>query len=588
MSLFPALRSVPAAMLQARSSLVLTFPLALSLVCSQAHAQAAPDAGTLQREAEQAIRALPASPQPVPQPAPPMVETDKAARVTVQSFVIDGATLIAESELQALLADLRGQSLTLAELEQAAQRLAQHYRQRGWYVRVYLPVQDVTAGQLRLQVVEGRYGGVRREDAGGRADGAFVESMVTGGLAPGLPLPANALERGLLLANDLAGVRATGVLEAGEAPGTTRLLLRVEDTPFISGDIGANNHGIKSSGFAQVVGGVTLNNLSGWGDRLALRLLATERLHNVLLQYATPLGSDGWSVAVHASALDYRLGGDFLDLDAKGRATAAGLTLSYALVRSSENNLAFTLGAEQRRFEDKNLGETLRRRQIEVYSLGLRGDAVDSLGGGGLTRGDLQLSSGRLHLADVGGDPAADASGPRSAGGYTKLAMELSRLQRLPLAGWQVQATLSGQLADGNLSSAEQFTLGGAYGVRAYPGNEGVGDEGALFKLELQRELGSGWQAQLFYDAGYIRQHKRTWEGWRDGSDQPNAYRLSGAGLGLSWLQATPGRWLKGWRLSAAVAAPLGDNPGESADGRNNDGSRPSRARAWISAAAAF
>lgn len=584
MSLLPAPRPSPLGALPPRSSLA----VALALACSLAHAQAAPDAGTLQREAGQAIRALPAQPQPVPQPARPMGEADKAARVMVQSFVIDGATLIAEPELQALLADLRGQALTLAELEQAAQRLAQHYRERGWYVRVYLPVQDVTVGTVRLQVVEGRYGGVKREDAATRADGEFVERMVTGGLAPGLPLPANTLERGLLLANDLAGVRATGVLEAGDTPGSTRLLLRVEDTPFVSGDIGANNHGLKSSGIAQVVGGVALNNLSGRGDRVALRLLATERLHNVLLQYATPLGSAGWSVAAHVSALDYRLGGDFRELDAKGRATTAGLALGYALVRSSERNLALTLAAEQRRYEDESLGETVRRRRIDILSLGLRGDAVDDFGGGGLSRGDLQLSGGRLHLAEVGGDRAADAAGPHSAGGYTKLALELSRLQRLPLAGWQVEATLSGQLADGNLGSAEQFTLGGAYGVRAYPTNEGVGDEGALFKLELQRDLGSGWQAQLFYDAGYIRQHKRTWDGWREGSDQPNAYRLAGAGAGLSWLQATPGRWLKGWRVAAVVAAPLGDNPGESADGRNNDGSRPSRARAWVSVAAAF
>jgi len=588
MSLLSAPRPTPAAVLLPRTFSAFTLPLALSLACSLAHAQAAPDAGTLQREADQSIRSLPAQPQPVPPPARPMGEADKAARVTVQSFAIDGATLIAEPELQALLADLRGQALTLAELEQAAQRLAQHYRARGWYVRVYLPVQDVTAGQIRLQVVEGRYGGVQREDAGSRADGGFVQRMVTGDLAPGLPLPANTLERGLLLANDLAGVRATGVLEAGDTPGTTRLLLRVEDTPFVSGDIGANNHGLKSSGIAQLVGGLALNNLSGRGDRVALRLLATERLHNLLLQYTTPLGSDGWSMAVHTSALDYRLGGDFLDLDAEGRASSAGLALSYALLRSSERNLALTLGAEQRRYEDENLGETLRRRRLEIYSLGLRGDAVDSLGGGGLSRGEMQLSAGRLHLADVGGDPQADAAGPRSAGGYTKLTLDFSRLQRLPLAGWQIQASLSGQLADGNLGSAEQFTLGGAYGVRAYPTNEGVGDEGALFKFELQRELGSGWQAQLFYDAGYIRQHKHTWDGWRDGSDQPNAYRLAGAGAGLSWLQVTPGRWLKGWRLVAAVAAPLGDNPGESADGRNNDGSRPSRARAWISAAAAF
>lgn len=118
--------------------------------------------------------------------AKPMAEDAKALRVTVRSFVIDGASLIPVAELSAIQ-DLTGQSLTLAELEQAAQRIAQHYRQRGWYVRVYLPVQDVTGGEIRIQVLEGRYGGVQREDKGRRANGPFVEAAPP--LAPASPFP---------------------------------------------------------------------------------------------------------------------------------------------------------------------------------------------------------------------------------------------------------------------------------------------------------------------------------------------------------------------------------------------------------------
>lgn len=566
----------------ARLQYKIVLPLALSLATPLAHAQQPPGAGALQREAEQAIQPQRPQAQPARPTSRPMAEDRKATRVTALSFSIEGATLIAPAELNALLQDLSGQSLTLAELEQAAQRIAQHYRARGWYVRVYLPEQDVTSGHIRIRVIEGQYGGVRLDNKAQRANAPFVQALVTRDLDVGKPLSASALEQGLLLANDLAGIRATGVLEAGEQAGSTRLLLQVEDTPWLSGDIGANNQGVKATGTNQVVGGVALNNLSGYGDRLALRALAAENMQSALFQYSLPLGTTGWRLGAHVSELDYELGGRFKQLKAEGQAHAHGLNLSYAWLRRSDRNLSLSAAWEQRRYADDVLDAPLRRHQVEALTLGLNGDLNDNLGGGGVTWGGLHLTQGQLHIDAVAGDKAADAAGPRAAGNYTKLAFQLSRLQALGASGWQLQTGLSGQTADGNLGSSEQFTLGGPNGVRAYPVNEGPGDEGLLLKVELQRPLGGGWQAAAFYDTGRIRQHKETWAGWQCGCNQPNTYELSGAGLSLTWQR--PGDWL----LAASVAAPLGSNPGRSASGLNNDGSHAKETRFWLNLSKAF
>jgi hemolysin activation/secretion protein len=87
-----------------------------------------------------------------------------AIRVTVRRLVIEGATRIPVAELHSRIADLTGQSLTFAELEQAAQRIAAYYRERGWFVRVYLPQQDVTDGTIRIAIVEGHHEGSRLEN----------------------------------------------------------------------------------------------------------------------------------------------------------------------------------------------------------------------------------------------------------------------------------------------------------------------------------------------------------------------------------------------------------------------------------------
>lgn len=557
-------------------------PIALFLIYSSAIAQMPPDAGALQREAGRALeRQLPPARPDAPL-ARPMPDDAKAARVLVKSFSVEGAALIPTTELEGLLDDLRGQSLTLAELENAAQRVARHYRQRGWYVRVYLPVQDVTAGHLRLQVVEGRYGGARREQQGQRANGAYVEEVVTQDLHDGEPLPANVLERGLLLANDLAGIRTTGILEAGEVPGTSRLLLKIDDLPFLSADLGLSNQGVKSTGEWQLVGGVGLNNLGGRGDRLSLRTIAADHLNSLTMQYGLPLGAGGWSLALSGSVLDYRLGERFANLKAQGNATTAGAALNYAWLRQADRNLRISLGYEQRKYADDAMSAPLRRQNVGAWSLGVNGDFADALGGGANTWGALQLVSGRLRIGDAGGERAADAGGPQAAGSYDKVTFQWNRLQSLGTAGWLLQLGVNGQWADRNLASSERLSLGGPGGVRAYPVNEGSGDEGVLAKLELQRDLGLGWRGLLFYDYGRIRQHKREWAGWQGGSSQPNRYHLEGAGMGVSWAGAGD------WRFSATYASPIGSNPGAGSKGENSDGSASGSARLWLSLSAVF
>lgn len=550
---------------------------ALLLLSTAVQAQALPDAGSLQRETERSLQAPHSAPQPQAAPAvKPMAADAKAVRVTVQRIAIEGATLIPMAELEALVAPYLGQSLTLAELEHAAQQIAEHYRQRGWYARVYLPQQDVTGGTVRIQVLEGRYSGssVQSPHTGSRADADAVQATVTHRLQAGAPLSSADLERGLLIANDLPGIAASGTLQAGQSQGDTALALTVQDTPFITGDLGLSNHGLRSTGRAQASGGLALNNLSGSGDQLALRLLAAQDIRSALVRYSLPLGHSGLRLAAHASTLDYQLGGSYQALDAEGNAHTGGLSVSYPLIRQADRNLTLSAGYEHRRYNDDMHNLALRRHRINAMTLGLSGDLRDSLGGGGITWGGASLTGGHLNLNGVASDASQDAATAHTQGRYAKLAWNLARVQSLA-PSWQVQAGMSGQFANGNLASSERMTLGGPSQVRAYPVNEASGDQGVLLKLELQKELGQGWQAVAFYDAGRITQHKHRWEGWSP-NGQPNSYSLQGAGLGVNWRGS-------GWLLSASVAAPIGSNRGEDARGRNSDGSKSSSLRGWLS-----
>lgn len=539
-------------------------------------AQTPPDAGALQRETgREAPGRLPAAPLAVPAP---MKQAAKGATVTVRAFAIEGATLVPADELAALLADLVGQSLTLMDLERAAQRLAAHYRARGWLVRVYLPAQEIKDGVVRIAVVEGRLAGVKVENAGQRADAGLVERIVGKGLPSGEPIAAEALERGLLLANDLPGIQATGVLEPGDAIGETRLRLKVEDAPLAAGDIALANHGTRATGVEQLSAGLLVN--PGNGDQWSLRAVASRDLGLVRAGYALPLGSDGLRLGLNASELHYRLGGDFAALDASGNARTWGATLSYPLRRATTDNLGLAASVENRRYADDSLGSALRRKQVDALTLAVSGDRIDGLGGGGFSQYGASLVAGQLDLSGVAADLAADQAGPRAHGSYAKLAANAARLQRLP-AGFTFSAALSAQFAGKNLDSSEKFALGGPNGIRAYPVNEAAGDAGWLLNLELRRDLGDGWHALALLDAGEVRQHASEWAGWQGAAGAPNRYGLAGAGFGLGWNK--PGDIA----LQLTLATPLGGNPGQTAAGRNQDG-RARGTRGWLRLAKYF
>lgn len=542
------------------------------LMAAPALGQEPPNAGVLQRQLRQGV------PDVVPQrppavPALPEAAPEAGPRILVKGFVIEGATLVATGDLEALLKDRIGAEQSLRDLQRAAQIIADAYRKRGYFARAFLPAQNVDDGVVRIRVVEGRFGKIIREDGATRADGGFVEDVVGARLAPGEPYSLAALERGLLLANDLPGIRADGTLKAGTVAGTSDLGLAIRDTPILSATLGADNAGTRATGLFRGNASVSVNNLSGYGDQITAQTVQSARLSYGRAGWSVPLGADGWRAGVSASALRYRLGGSFEEVDGSGVAFTQGVDLSYPLIRSPDETMRVRAAYEHGRYDDDLLGDALHRKRVNKGSLELFGDRSDGWGGGGLINYQIMLTAGSLDLSRLAGDAALDAGAARTDGRFAKLFLDLRRDQALG-GDLFLRGRFSGQWTGGNLDSSEKFALGGAYGVRAYPINEGLGDSGFVANLELHRPVTEGWAAGLdlfgFVDVGLIRQHAHAWEGWNAGGDTPNTYPLFGAGVGATYALAGN----VGVGLTAAV--PFGANQGSAVSGHNQDGSRTS------------
>ena len=85
-------------------------------------------------------------------------------RFEIRNFQVEGNTLIAADEIEALLAPFTGKEKDFGTLQEAHEALEKAYRSRGFYmVVVTLPEQEIEKGVIHLKVVEKRIGQIRVE-----------------------------------------------------------------------------------------------------------------------------------------------------------------------------------------------------------------------------------------------------------------------------------------------------------------------------------------------------------------------------------------------------------------------------------------
>lgn len=464
----------------------------------------------------------------------PATPADESAKIQVNSLHLTGQSLYSESELLSLTGFTAGEELSLGQLQQMAARIAAFYHQNGYFVaQAYLPAQEIQQGAVTIAVVEGRYGDVSLRNQSNLSDRQANSAL--DGLNSGDVIDSAPLESRLLLLSDTPGVNVRSTLVPGASVGAADLIVDVTPGQTLTGSVDADNAGNYYTGEYRLGATLNINNLAGQGDVATLRALTTfDGLNYGRAAYQMQFGKATAGVAY--SRMEYELGKGFSDLDANGTADVASVFASYPLIRSRRSNLYAQLGYDYKTFEDRiDAIPLVTDKNIHVVMASLHGNHRDDLGGGGLTAASLTWSSGVLDIET----PAAhdfDAATARTNGHYDKLAGQISRLQyitdRLSLYG-----ALSGQIASKNLDSSEQMSLGGMYGVRAYPQGEAFGDEGYLATLEARLLLPQFSEQQVgqvhligFVDAGSVTVNKDPW----DGSD--NSRTLSGAGVGVNWI----------------------------------------------------
>jgi hypothetical protein len=101
--------------------------------------------------------------------SPPKIEEDKeppklktqAATFKVSNFLFEGNKLISSSELQVFLKEYLNREITLDELKLAVDSLSLLYKDKGYLASSSLPKQDITEGNVKIIIIEAKFGGTQ-------------------------------------------------------------------------------------------------------------------------------------------------------------------------------------------------------------------------------------------------------------------------------------------------------------------------------------------------------------------------------------------------------------------------------------------
>jgi hemolysin activation/secretion protein len=421
---------------------------------------------------------------PLAQPAGPAVTlpstiAPKGAEkifLRVRGMRITGSTVYTPEQLAPLYADLVHKRVPLTEIYALAQRITAKYGADGYVLsRAIVPPQqlDEHGAIVQIKIEEGYIDKVEWPKQLARYRDFFSDYAAK--IVAQRPANIRTIERYMLLAGDLPGLKFSTTLRPSKRPGASVLVVEVTEKPL---DVNAHidNRGTPARGPLEFYGAATINNLLGQHEALTFTyagVVPLNELHYAALNYKQVLTSEGLTFFADASdawgtpgtvpleLLQYRTLGPYGDVG-----------LSYPFIRSREQNLTLSglfFGSNN---ESDVLGAPFNDDRLRGVRGKVDADLADSLQG--INQFNVTISQGIEGLGSTeNGNPLASRVVGRVD--FQKIEATASRTQPL-FDRFSAYVSAYGQYAGTPLLVPEQCGFGGRYFGRAFDPSQLLGD----------------------------------------------------------------------------------------------------------------
>lgn len=444
-------------------------------------------------------------------PAQAEPQAEQSASFDVWEYRVLGNTVLPRTDIETLLYANLGPGKTLDDVEKARAALETAYRDRGYgTVFVDIPEQEVGEGIVRLQVTEGTINRVRV--TGGRYFSNRQIRAAVPAAEPGkVPHLPTVQEQLAALNSQTVDRSVVPVLKAGPRPGTVDLSLNVKDEAPLHGSVEINDQYTGSTSKLRAIAAVNYDNLFGRLDSLALQYQTSPEEMSEVSVFAA-------SYTARLPNLRSKLAFFYIDSDSDiatvgdggssitvlGKGQIFGARYINPFYTAADATHVFIGSMEYKDFDETVFASDLLRTPISYINL--------SAGHTSAWRMEKQAvtlaSSVNFGIRGMANDYEEFRDKRAHARpNYWNLRADSSYSVQLP---WKLNLRLrgSGQYAVEPVISNEQFSIGGADGVRGYLEAEQLGDIGfktsaefvyAPIDLFAQRaQMG----AFVFYDFG--------------------------------------------------------------------------------------
>ncbi len=411
-------------------------------------------------------------------------------KLKLDNLQIDGVSAYESADLDSLYQDKIGKNISLADIYEIANNLTNKYRNEGYILtQVVVPPQTIENGTVKLRVIEGFIDQIIIEGLDSEREIKQIRKYADN-LRKNNILDAKALEKYLLLINDLAGISARSILSPSKTQTGASDLTIIVERDIYEAEISINNYGSRYLGPYQVSFSDAANSWLGLNERIAGQLVLSGDKDNAdellfgSISYEQPITRFGTKVSLIASITSTDPGYDLERYDVSGLSKFVKASLSHPFIRSRTTNISGRASFDLRNVNSKNNLEPTRRDRIRSIRIGTTIQFMDSLLGVGVNALDLEISKG---VDMFGASTKGQSDLTRALGNpkYTKAALQLQRLQRIT-SKVNLLVSGQGQWSATPLLSSEEFGVGGTNIGRGYDSSEIVGDDGIAGKIEIQ------------------------------------------------------------------------------------------------------
>ena len=475
------------------------------------------------------LKQLPA--RPLPNPEQP--EVDVSPSFVVQSFQIQGGTVLSSEELSAIVKPYLNRPITRADLLSLQNAITNRYLEQGYLTSgAVIPAnQAFEQGVVSILLLEGALDNIEVLGTK-RLRKRYVRDRIQ--LGAKVPLNINQLSEALrkLQLNPLID-GLSSKLSASDLPGFNRLTVTVDEANSGRVYLGLDNSRSASIGRLERSISAEEQNLTGRGDAVTLRFANTDGSNDISGSYSVPVNARDGTLNLGFQQSWSQVISDEVQQQFEIDGSSLNLYLGFRQPIVSKSTEEVALGIRASRTQNQTLFNGL--------PLPLSGGADDQ-GRTRITglqfyqewlkREERQLFSVRSEFG-AGLDIAATRVADLPDGRFVKWRGQGQWIRRL-FGESQLFVNSNLQLAATGLPQIEQLGLGGPYLGRGYPSNFLLVDNGVSTSAEvrvpvLSVENRKGvLQVVPFMDYGM---------GWNLGSERniDGSNHMLSAGVGMQW-----------------------------------------------------